>query len=598
MVRRHLRSGKKELKENKDKFNKNILEAEKELNNAKEDIKNIKEPVWYILTRDDSSGIASFLDAVDSMNNIAKLFPVVFYVVAILISLTSMTRMVEEERIEIGTLKALGYTNFQIMIKYILYSMFACILGGTIGMYIGSLIIPNIVWKNYSIIYYLPEFYSDLRYFYGIIGIIIALVCICGATIQSIYKELKNQPSILMRPKIPKAGKRVVIEKIPFIWKKLSFSMKTTIRNLFRYKKKALMTIIGIAGCTTLILAGFGLKDSITDIADLQYGRIFNYDMTVSLKNQNKEIIDKIKNDKRLKTVVTMEGISGTIRKDINEKDVSVLIIENPKEFEKVANLYDIKSKNKNILDENSIMISDKLASILNIVEGDIIEILDNDNNKFNYKVSKIVENYIGHYVFISKNLYEKVTNNKYKTNMMFIKNKEEYKNTEKINEISKEFLDNEDISSVIIVDTTLNHVKDMLKSLNLVVMILIVSSALLAFVVLYNLSNVNISERIREIATLKVLGFYDREVDNYINRESLILTFIGIVIGLIAGYFLTGVIITTCEIDNMRFGRNILPISYIYSVLITGLFSIIVNYVTHFVLKKVNMVESLKTIE
>lgn len=532
------------------------------------------------------------------MNNIAKLFPVVFYVVAILISLTSMTRMVEEERIEIGTLKALGYTNFQIMIKYVLYSMFACILGGIVGMYIGFLLIPSIVWKNYSIIYYLPEFYSDFRYLYGVIGIIIALVCICGATIQSIYKELKNEPSVLMRPRVPKIGKRVIIEKVPFIWKRLSFSMKTTIRNLFRYKKRALMTIIGIAGCTTLILAGFGLKDSITDIADLQYGRIFNYDMTVSLKNENKELIDKIRNDERLNTVVTVKGISGTIKKNINEKDTSILIIENPKEFEKVANLYDVKSKNKKILDDSSVMISDKLASILNIEEGETIEILDNDNNKFNYKVSGIVENYIGHYVFISKNLYEKTTNDKYKTNMMFIKNKEEYKNNEKINEMSKEFLNNSDISSVTINDNTLNHVKDMLKSLNLVVMILIVSSALLAFVVLYNLSNVNVSERIREIATLKVLGFYDKEVDSYINRESFILTFIGIMIGLVAGYFLTGIVITTCEIDNMRFGRNILPISYIYSILITGLFSLVVNYVTHFVLKKVNMVESLKTIE
>ena len=598
---KEIEDGKKEIEDAKEtlekeekKFNEEIKDAEKEIEDAKEDIEGIKEGKWYIFDREGDTGFSSFIDSINSMNNIATLFPIIFYLVAILISSTSMSRMVEEERGDIGTLKALGYSNLRIINKYIAYSLLSTVLGGIIGMFIGFILIPTVVWENYSIIYYLPEFYPKLRFSYGILGTVIAVICITGSTIHSAYKELKDEPSSLMRPKSPKMGKKVILEKIPFIWKRLNFSSKTTVRNVFRYKKRALMTIIGISGCTALILAGFGLRDSIKDIAEYQYGRVFEYDLVVSLNKEDEELVNLVKNSDIVESVSLTDSLSGSISADGIKRDTSIIVVENTEDFKNIANLRDIDSGNIIDLSNEGVLISDKLASLLEIEKGENITLTDSDNNEFEYKVLGIVENYIGHYVYINKDLYESKEND-FNINTLFIKYKEGNNDNEAFEEM---LLDDNSVTSITVVENSLEHVRDLLKSLDLVVMILIVSSALLAFVVLYNLANVNISERVREIATLKVLGFYDKEVDNYINRESIILTCIGIVIGLIAGVFLTGFVISTCETENMRFARNILLHSYIYSILITSVFSIIVNFATHFVLKKINMVESLKSIE
>lgn len=598
---KEIEDGKKEIEDAKEtlekeekKFNEEIKDAEKEIEDAKEDIEGIKEGKWYIFDREDDTGFSSFIDSINSMNNIATLFPIIFYLVAILISSTSMSRMVEEERGDIGTLKALGYSNLRIINKYIAYSLLSTVLGGIIGMFIGFILIPTVVWENYSIIYYLPEFYPKLRFSYGILGTVIAVICITGSTVHSAYKELKDEPSSLMRPKAPKMGKKVILEKIPFIWKRLNFSSKTTVRNVFRYKKRALMTIIGISGCTALILAGFGLRDSIKDIAEYQYGRVFEYDLIVSLNKEDEELVNLVKDSDIVESVSLTDSLSGSISADGIKRDTSIIVVENTEDFKNVANLRDIDSGNIIDLSNEGVLISDKLASLLEIEKGENITLTDSDNNEFEYKVLGIVENYIGHYVYINKDLYESKEND-FNINTLFIKYKEGNNDNEAFEEM---LLDDNSVTSITVVENSLEHVRDLLKSLDLVVMILIVSSALLAFVVLYNLANVNISERVREIATLKVLGFYDKEVDNYINRESIILTCIGIAIGLIAGVFLTGFVISTCETENMRFARNILLHSYIYSILITSVFSIIVNFATHFVLKKINMVESLKSIE
>ena len=598
---KEIEDGKKEIEDAKEtlekeekKFNEEIKDAEKEIEDAKEDIEGIKEGKWYIFDREDDTGFSSFIDSINSMNNIATLFPIIFYLVAILISSTSMSRMVEEERGDIGTLKALGYSNLRIINKYIAYSLLSTVLGGIIGMFIGFILIPTVVWENYSIIYYLPEFYPKLRFSYGILGTVIAVICITGSTVHSAYKELRDEPSSLMRPKAPKMGKKVILEKIPFIWKRLNFSSKTTVRNVFRYKKRALMTIIGISGCTALILAGFGLRDSIKDIAEYQYGRVFEYDLVVSLNKEDEELVNLVKNSDIVESVSLTDSLSGSISAEGIKRDTSIIVVENTEDFKNVANLRDIDSGNIIDLSNEGVLISDKLASLLEIEKGENITLTDSDNNEFEYKVLGIVENYIGHYVYINKDLYESKEND-FNINTLFIKYKEGNNDNEAFEEM---LLDDNSVTSITVVENSLEHVRDLLKSLDLVVMILIVSSALLAFVVLYNLANVNISERVREIATLKVLGFYDKEVDNYINRESIILTCIGIVIGLIAGVFLTGFVISTCETENMRFARNILLHSYIYSILITSVFSIIVNFATHFVLKKINMVESLKSIE
>lgn len=598
---KEIEDGKKEIEDAKEtlekeekKFNEEIKDAEKEIEDAKEDIEGIKEGKWYIFDREDDTGFSSFIDSINSMNNIATLFPIIFYLVAILISSTSMSRMVEEERGDIGTLKALGYSNLRIINKYIAYSLLSTVLGGIIGMFIGFILIPTVVWENYSIIYYLPEFYPKLRFSYGILGTVIAVICITGSTVHSAYKELKDEPSSLMRPKSPKMGKKVILEKIPFIWKRLNFSSKTTVRNVFRYKKRALMTIIGISGCTALILAGFGLRDSIKDIAEYQYGRVFEYDLVVSLNKEDEELVNLVKNSDIVESVSLTDSLSGSISAEGIKRDTSIIVVENTEDFKNIANLRDIDSGNIIDLSNEGVLISDKLASLLEIEKGENITLTDSDNNEFEYKVLGIVENYIGHYVYINKDLYESKEND-FNINTLFIKYKEGNNDNEAFEEM---LLDDNSVTSITVVENSLEHVRDLLKSLDLVVMILIVSSALLAFVVLYNLANVNISERVKEIATLKVLGFYDKEVDNYINRESIILTCIGIVIGLIAGVFLTGFVISTCETENMRFARNILLHSYIYSILITSVFSIIVNFATHFVLKKINMVESLKSIE
>ena len=598
---KEIEDGKKEIEDAKEtlekeekKFNEEIKDAEKEIEDAKEDIEGIKEGKWYIFDREDDTGFSSFIDSINSMNNIATLFPIIFYLVAILISSTSMSRMVEEERGDIGTLKALGYSNLRIINKYIAYSLLSTVLGGIIGMFIGFILIPTVVWENYSIIYYLPEFYPKLRFSYGILGTVIAVICITGSTVHSAYKELKDEPSSLMRPKSPKMGKKVILEKIPFIWKRLNFSSKTTVRNVFRYKKRALMTIIGISGCTALILAGFGLRDSIKDIAEYQYGRVFEYDLVVSLNKEDEELVNLVKDSDIVESVSLTDSLSGSISAEGIKRDTSIIVVENTEDFKNIANLRDIDSGNIIDLSNEGVLISDKLASLLEIEKGENITLTDSDNNEFEYKVLGIVENYIGHYVYINKDLYESKEND-FNINTLFIKYKEGNNDNEAFEEM---LLDDNSVTSITVVENSLEHVRDLLKSLDLVVMILIVSSALLAFVVLYNLANVNISERVREIATLKVLGFYDKEVDNYINRESIILTCIGIAIGLIAGVFLTGFVISTCETENMRFARNILLHSYIYSILITSVFSIIVNFATHFVLKKINMVESLKSIE
>ncbi len=586
------------LEKSKKEFNEKIKEAQKKLDDSQKEIDKIEVAKWYILDRNDNTGYDSVIQAITSITNLSKVFPVVFYIIAILISLTSMTRMVEEERIEIGTLKALGYTNAKIMFKYILYAVLASVIGGAIGMYIGFKVLPNIIWMMYSLLYYLPSFEAKFRFIYGLIGIVIAFICIGGATFIVSHKELKNMPSVLMRPKAPKNGKRVILERIAFLWRRLKFSQKVTIRNLFRYKKRVTMTIIGIAGCTALVLAGFGLRDSIVDIVHNQYEEINQYDISVTINTNedNSKLMDYLKKDDRVKENVETNMQTGKLKFNGEKKDIKLTIPEEKEAFYKVINLIDKKTKEKVELSDDGIIVTDKLAGLIDANVGDIVTIIDNNDIEYSLKIDGIVENYVDHYVYLSKDLYEKEMNQTYETNMLLI-------NTGDISEEEKEELTSnivyyKEVSAINLVSNLITIVEDMLSSLDYVVIVLIVSAALLAFVVLYNLANVNISERKREIATLKVLGFYDNEVDNYINKESIILTIIGIGLGLIAGYFLTSFLITTCEIEMLRFVRKIAISSYIYAIIITSVFTFIVNKIIHFILKKIDMIDSLKSIE
>ncbi len=600
-----IESGKIELEQKEQEFedakeeaNSEISNAQKELDDAKEKIKQIEKAKWYIFDRTDNTGYTNILDAIKTISNISKMFPIIFYLIAILISLTSMTRMVEEERVEIGTLKALGYTNLQIVTKYIIYALLACMIGGILGMTVGFYLIPNIIWNIYSLLYALPKFYSVYRFDIGFLGLIIAFICIGGATLIVTSKELKSMPSALMRPKAPKNGKKILLEKIPFIWKKFNFSKKITARNIFRYKKRAIMTIIGIAGCTGLMLTGFGIKDSVKDIPESQFGKVFKYETMISLSNVDSlgQVKELLNSNDLVENYSEISATAGSLQKNDSKYDVVIFVPENNDSFYQVCSLNKVDNKNDKInLSDDGIVITDKIAELLDVSEGDTVTLIDANNIEYEFKVEAIAENYVSHYVYMSKNLYEQEIK-RFETNTVLANTNNMSK--EEKNTFSEDLLNIDGVGSVSMISDTIDTIDDMLNSLNYVVIILIVASALLDFVVLYNLANINIGERQREIATLKVLGFYDKEVDNYINKENVIFTVVGILLGLVFGYFLTEAIVVTVEIESLRFIRRILPISYLYAIAITALFSIVVNYIIHFVLKKIDMIESLKSVE
>lgn len=572
-----------EYYESKNMFDLKIIEAKKALD-------EIPKCTWYTYSRIDDSGYSSFIDDGESVSNLSKVFPTIFFVVAILISLISMSRMVEDDRGVIGTFKSLGFSNRHIRKKYLLYSGIATLLGGLIGSLLGFFLLPKFIWSIYKILFDVPAFKYDLNPTNTIIGIAIAVICICGTTLLTIRKVVKEKPSDLMRPKAPANGKRVILEKIPFIWNHINFSNKITVRNLFRYKKRVIMTVVGILGCTALMLAGFGIRDSIVVIPSKQYKEIFNFDEMVYVTNSNEEQINKTFDNKHVTNkVYTNMSTNMTV----GTYSINTFIPENNDDLYKIVNLKDVKTNKILKIEENKVIISDKLSKLTNKKVGDKITLKESTGKEHTFTISGVCENYVGHYVFMSKNTYEQNIRS-YETNIVYL-NVDDLKNEEKL---SKELLKNDNVMSVMSVNSTIKSVNDMLKSLNSVVAILIILSGALSFVVLYNLSYINISERKREIATLKVLGFTDKEVDKYITKETMILTLIGVVTGLIFGILLTNVILSTVELEMVRFIRNIKPVSYVITAAIVILFTLIVNKIIHYTLKKIDMIESLKSVE
>ncbi len=561
------------------------------------DTSKFDSPVWYIWDRTENVGYKNLTDASTNIQKLGNVFPLVFYIIAVLISLISMKRMIEEDRTENGTLKALGFNNLQITMKYIVYSTLATVLGGLIGMLIGFNLIPRVIWNIYQLIFTIPNFICEFNFSTALVGLSIALICITGTAIVVSYKNLREVPANLMRPKAPKIGKKIFLEYIKILWKKLKFSNKITIRNIFRYKGRVMATIIGISGCTALILSGFGLKDSISDIANFQFNKVFHYDKLVALK-ENVDYTNMYKyldNSSDVKDIVNLNMENVDLLKEEEKQDGTLIVADNIKELEKVLSLKDINNGEQVKLNNNSVVITDKLSQLFNLEIGDNITITNDSGKKVNVNITNIIENYVNNYVIINKYLYEKIFD-EYKTNTIMLNMN---KISEKENkEFDKYLINQNDVASIMNIEDAVKEITDMMDKLNSVVIILIVSSALLAFVVLYNLSNINISERKREIATLKVLGFYNKEVDDYITKENLILTIIGISIGLFAGLYLCHYIISTCEPDYIMFVRHINIKSYIYATIITALFTIIVNIITHFNLKKIDMIESLKNIE
>ena len=553
--------------------------------------KKIPNATWHVLDRSSHITYVEYTEDTGSISNLAKVFPLIFFAVAILISLVSMNRMVEDDRTEIGTLKSLGFTNRHIIVKYILFAFLATSIGSILGSVLGAIIIPSIISSIYSLLFTMCSIYLNPEWNYIFIGISINFICIILTTYLTVIKVLREKPSELMRPKAPKKGKRVFLEKIKFIWNRLSFSSKVTIRNLFRYKRRAFVTILGVAGCTALMMCGFGVKDSIIDIPDLQFGRVFTFDAMVYVQEYNDEEDSVIFDNEKITATVQLQNINV----NVGNRKASMFVVDEKENIDKFINLYDFNTKEKLELENNKIAITRKLAELEDISVGEKIKYYDKNNNLYEYEVSSIVENYMEHYIFIDSSSYE-LSGQIFTPNTICIQTIDLDSAGEEA--LTKKLLESNKIISISYVSDLVNTVTNMLKSLDKVVLILIVLASLLSFVVLYNLSNINIHERKREISTLKVLGFYYNEVDDYINKENIILSIIGIAFGLIIGKYLTTFIIQTVEIEKGKFLTDIKAMSYIYSSLLTIIFTISVNFIAHFILKKINMVESMKSVE
>lgn len=588
--KKQIEKARKELENNRKKADKEFADAYKKIEDAKKEIDELEKPKWYILDLDSNVGYYSFSQDSERINKLAKVFPLLFYIVAVLVSLTTMTRMVEEERGELGTLKSLGYNDNQILFKYIIYALLATTIGSVLGVIIGSKTIPSIIYGMYSLMYTLGDFINSFDLTSALLGSLIAIGCILLSTYLAVKKSLKEVPAELLRPKSPAIGKRVLLERIPFIWKRLSFSRKVTIRNVFRYKKRFLMTILGIAGCTGLIITGFGIQDCITNMVPNQYEKIFSYDLEITFNKDSKTL------DKDYEEISKLKEFTSTLKVnkeaiDILNKDTNqtVQLIVPFNDYNDFIKIQDRKTKKQYSL-KDKIYVSEKLYKLLNLKENDTLKI-KLDNKEYTTKVGGSTENYIMHYIYMSKDVYN---SNSYNTMLVKVNNL----TNDARKELSKKLKEYDSVSKLTYNSLSRTVFDDAMENFGQVSGVLIVSAGLLAFVVLYNLSSINISERKRELASIKVLGFYDNEVYNYIGRENKILTFIGMLLGCLIGYILTMYIIKTCELDITMFSPKISIYSYIYSLGITLVFTVLVDIATYFSLKHIKMVESLKSVE
>lgn len=579
-----------------------IADAKVQLADAKKEIEQIEKPTWYIYDRSHLPEYSGYGDNADRMKAIGEVFPLIFFLVAALISLTTMTRMVEEERTLIGTLKALGYSKKSIAAKYLGYAVLATLTGGIFGVMIGEKILPYIIITAYKIMYrHLPDVEIPYNLYYGVLACVAALLCTVAATIFSCMKELKEQAAELMRPPAPKQGKRVFLEYIPFLWKRLNFTWKSTVRNLMRYKKRFFMTIFGIGGCMGLMLVGFGLKDSISSIVPLQYEDIQLYDGNVILQSdvtmqEKQEVYEAL--EKNSQVVATAEDLLQkiTIEHDRVSKEVYLNVPENVEKFSDFVVLQDRTTKEKYQLTDKGAVLTEKMAKELGVSAGDTVTIKEENEKERTVKISQICENYMSHYLYMTPAVYKAAYGKEPEYNSIYYRT--EGRTTKEAESVGEAALKLDGALSVSYTTELRQQVDDMLQSLDIVIVVLIISAGMLAFVVLYNLNNINITERKRELATLKVLGFYDKEVTEYVYRENILLTLIGSVFGMLLGKILHRFIIVTVEIDSVMFGRNINTISFVYAFLLTVVFSLFVNGVMYFKLKKINMVESLKSVE
>ena len=599
----------KELEDGKAEYEKAKADAEPEIVDAKQEIADgektladLKKPTWYVWGRDKVTSTESFGQDAGRISNIGKFFPVIFFLVAALVSLTTMTRMIEEQRQQIGTLKALGYSDGVIAFKYFAYAMLSTVSGALAGVVVGEKILPWVIMNAYGMLYTgLPYYMTPLNWEQGGLAILASAACTGVATIAACYKELAAGPAELMRPEAPKNGKRIFLERIGVLWKHLNFTQKSTVRNLVRYKKRFFMTVIGIGGCMGLILVGFGLQDSITAIAKNQFVSLFTYQANAVLNSD----VDESEKEALQTDLENYSGIDEllemycqNIELQTDKKTVDA-VLEVPKELTNFNDFYAFRDRKSGEVYEfptdGGAAISEKTATMLGVKAGDTVQLKKGDDI-VDVKISIIVENYVRHYLYLAPDLYEELFGGAPDYNQLLMKYQDTSSNYETA--LGEKIMTYDGVAAISFTSDLIDQIDNMLRSLDIVIVVLIISAGLLAFVVLYNLNNINITERQRELATLKVLGFFDGEVASYVYRENMVLTLFGVIAGMGIGTFLHHCVIQTVEVDMMMFGRNVFPRSYGWSALITLAFALFVNFMMFYRLRKIDMIESLKSVE
>lgn len=599
-ARAELDAGNAEYEANLAKAQEELAQAEQKLLDAEQELADAPQGEWYVQTRQDNLSFASFEGNAQKIAAIAVVFPVFFFMVAVLVALTTMTRMVEEQRVQIGTFKALGYSNAAIMRKYILYAGSATLAGSALGLGVGMQLFPTVLWNAYGIMYNLPPLLTPFRLPNALIAFLGALFCTMLATISACRTSLKECAASLMLPKAPKAGKRVLLEHITPIWKRMKFTHKVTVRNLMRYKKRFFMTIVGIAGCTALLLTGFGLSDSINDIMDKQYTELNHYHLIAMLREgtavDNPEIADTC--ERMGQPVASMAVHQETLQITANEasQEAYLFVPENPAVFPELLTMRSRRTGAVLPLSEDSVLLTEKAAETMHLSVGDTLELEQSDSNTVQVSIGGIAENYVNTYVYMHPALYEKLyeTSPDYKVWLA----KLDTQDTQVHEAFTKELLQCGDVAMVTMVGDMRQSFRNMVTSIDYIIVVLIICAGLLAFVVLYNLMNINITERERELATIKVLGFYEGEVGAYVFRETLILSLFGTGAGLVLGIFLHAFVVRTAEVDMAMFGRDIAPSSFVYATVLTMVFSFIVCLCMFPKLRNINMVESLKSVD
>lgn len=597
-AREELIRGREDYDKARAELEEQIAQAEQEIAKAETDIASIKKPDTYVLGRDTNVGYTLFENDSSIVEEIANVFPVFFFLVAALVCMTTMNRMVEEQRTQIGVLKALGYGNGKIMGKYLFYSGSAALGGCVTGYFLGIFIFPLVIWQAYGMMYRLGDILFVFDWAAALLCLTASLLCSMGTTWISCRHELKTQAAGLMRPKAPKAGKRILLERMGFIWNRLKFLHKVSVRNIVRYKKRLFMMVMGISGCTALLVTGFGVRDSVTNIADQQYAEIQTYQLNVTLSDQDVKTEDAYQELSDLldsyggtytyafETSLDMVGPEGI-------KSVSLIVAADPAQFEDFVDLHTSSGEKLSYPGDGEIILCNKLAEQYRLKAGDTVRLMDENRREFSAVVSGICENYIFNYVYMSRETCEKALGDLTFQNL-YVNLPEDTD----VHEVSAAVMNAENVASVQVNEDMRVRFSSMMSSMNYIVFLVIGCAAALAFIVLYNLNNINITERIREIATIKVLGFYRNETSSYVFRENTVLTAIGCALGLLLGKLLHIYVMHEVNIDMISFDVHVTALSYFLSVLLTFAFTWIVNRIMAGKLDRINMAESLKSVD